>query len=359
MPTQPSHTRNYWTTDRIMRLIIGVTLTIGIFFLIYYLREALLPFFVACLLAYMLQPLVRLNSRIFHVKNRVFTAIFTVLEVTVILVAITWLTIPSIAGELEHLGSILHDIADGKIRVSPRIEELIVMANNYFDARNIGHTLANMHVEDMLAHGTTILQEGGAVLLHAISWLLMLIYLLFILIDYPAFTNGIKLIVPAKYRKTFMEVTMNVADGMNRYFRGQGIVALCAVVFYVIGFYLAGLPLWFPMAMLVGVLYMIPYFQYVTLIPVALLCAVSALGGGDPFLVGLGKCALVYVFSQSICDYLITPHVMKKELGLNPAIILLSLSVWGILLGIIGMIIALPVTALIMQYYQRYISNRG
>ena len=49
---------------------------------------------------------------------------------------------------------------------------------------------------------------------------------------------------------------------------------------------------------------------------------------------------------------------MKKELGLNPAIILLSLSVWGILLGIIGMIIALPVTALIMQYYQQYISNR-
>ena len=90
----------------------------------------------------------------------------------------------------------------------------------------------------------------------------------------------------------------------------------------------------------------------------ALLCAVSALGGGDPFLVGLGKCGLVYVVSQSVCDYLITPHIMKKELGLNPAIILLSLSVWGILLGIIGMIIALPVTALIMQYYQQYISNR-
>ena len=118
----------YWNTDRIMRLIIGVAITLGVFFLIYYLRDALLPFFVALLLAYLLQPLVRLNAKIFHVKNRVFTAIFTVLEVVVIVGAITWLTIPSIAGELEHLGQILHDIADGKIQVSPRVEELIIMA---------------------------------------------------------------------------------------------------------------------------------------------------------------------------------------------------------------------------------------
>ena len=116
-----------------------------------------------------------------------------------------------------------------------------------------------------------LLQQGGEVLLHAISWLLMIIYLLFILIDYPIFTNGLKLIVPGKYRRKFMEIATNVADGMNHYFRGQGIVALYAIVLYTIGFYLAGLPLWFPMAVLVGVLYMIPYFQYVTIIPVALL----------------------------------------------------------------------------------------
>ena len=75
------------------------------------------------------------------------------------------------------------------------------------------------------------------------------------------------------------------------------------------------------------------------------------------FLPELGKCCLVYVVSQSVCDYVITPHVMGREMGLNPAVILLSLSVWGYMLGIIGMIIALPFTSLIMTYYQRYISN--
>ncbi|MDE6397590.1 MAG: AI-2E family transporter, partial [Muribaculaceae bacterium] len=63
--------------------------------------------------------------------------------------------------------------------------------------------------------------------------------------------------------------------------------------------------------------------------------------------------------SQSVCDYILTPHIMGKELGLNPAVILLALSVWGSLLGILGMIIALPATALLMAYYERYISDRG
>ena len=49
------------------------------------------------------------------------------------------------------------------------------------------------------------------------------------------------------------------------------------------------------------------------------------------------------------------PKVMGKITGLNPAIILLSLSVWGALMGIVGMIIALPCTSLMLSYYQRYI----
>ena len=73
----------------------------------------------------------------------------------------------------------------------------------------------------------------------------------------------------------------------------------------------------------------------------------------------LGKCALVYVISQCICDYVLTPKIMGKTLGLNPAIILLSLSVWGSLMGLVGMIIALPLTALMIAYYNEYVIKQG
>ena len=102
---------------------------------------------------------------------------------------------------------------------------------------------------------------------------------------------------------------------------------------------------------------MIPYFQYVTLIPVAVICVIFSLGGETSFISLFGSCLVVYLISQCICDYILTPHIMGKEMGMNAAIILLSLSIWGSLLGIIGMIIALPVSSLIMAYYEKYISN--
>lgn len=113
------------------------------------------------------------------------------------------------------------------------------------------------------------------------------------------------------------------------------------------------------MGVLVGVLYMIPYFQYITVIPVLVLCFISSLAGQGSFWPMVGQCALVYVISQCICDYILTPKIMGKTMGLNPAIILLSLSVWGTLLGLIGMIIALPLTTLLLAYYQEFVIKRG
>ena len=69
-------------------------------------------------------------------------------------------------------------------------------------------------------------------------------------------------------------------------------------------------------------------------------------------------CVAVYAIVQIIQDLILTPRIMGKAMGLNPAIILLSLSVWGSLLGLIGLIIALPLTTLLLSYYDRYIIRR-
>ena len=66
----------------------------------------------------------------------------------------------------------------------------------------------------------------------------------------------------------------------------------------------------------------------------------------------------VYIVVQCFQDLFLTPKIMGKAMGLNPAIILLSLSVWGTLLGFIGLIIALPLTTLLLAYYDRYITHR-
>jgi predicted PurR-regulated permease PerM len=71
----------------------------------------------------------------------------------------------------------------------------------------------------------------------------------------------------------------------------------------------------------------------------------------------LGLTGLVFVVVQLIQDGFLTPKIMGKVTGLNPAMIMLSLSIWGKLLGLLGMIIALPVTYMLLVYYRRLIHS--
>ena len=352
-----SSTTIYWNADRIMKLIIALSLTVAIILLVNYLSDVLLPFFVACFIAYMLQPLVELNRRWTREKGRVISSLLALIEVAIVIGGIVYLFMPHVMSEIDSLGKILHDLNTGKRQLPPEFSGIVAYVQTHFNPEDIQEMVSELHLDTLINKGTSLLDESLGVILQALAWFMTIIYVLFILIDYPQISRGFKMIVPYKYREGAMSVVHDVQDSMNHYFRGQGFVALCAMILYCIGFSLVGLPLALPMGILVGVLYMIPYFQYVTVIPVAVICLIYSLGGAESFGTLFGKSLLVYLVSQSICDYIITPHVMGKEMGLNPAIILLSLSVWGSLLGIIGMIIALPVTSLMMSYYERYISN--
>ena len=340
-----------------MRLIIGIAVAVALVLLVRYLSDVLLPFFVGCFLAYLLQPLVAFNQRILRTKRRALPSLMTIVDISAVICLLVYLFQPSVEKDTAELSQILHNISDGKQPVPPFVMNIIHFVDRYMNPDQIRDFLHSLRFDELVSRGSSLINESIGVIVQTLAWLLTIIYTLFILIDYPQIVRGFKLIFPAKYRPRALEVANDVKVNMNHYFRGQGVVALFAMVFYCFGFWIVGMPLAIPMGVLVGILYMIPYFQYVTLIPVAVICFVFSLGGTMDFLPMLGKCGLVYVVSQCLCDYVITPHVMGKELGMNPAVILLALSVWGSLLGIIGMIIALPLTSLIMTYYERYISK--
>ncbi len=350
-------TQHYWNIDRIMKLIIGLAIAFALMALMSCLSHVLLPFFIACFVAYILQPLVDLNRKLTHEKGRAISSILTVIEVLAVIAGIIYLFMPHVIKELDVLTGIIHEVTSGKRPMPKEYVELITWVENYVRPSEIKSQLSGVHLGSIISKGTSLLNESITVILDVLGWALTLIYVLFILIDYPQIVRGFKLIIPHKYRENAMVVVRDVQTNMDHYFRGQGLVALCAAVFYCIGFSIVGLPLAIPMGILVGILYMIPYFQYVTLIPVAIICAIYSLSGDVTFLSLFGRSLLVYVVSQCICDYILTPHIMGKEMGMNAALILLSLSIWGSLFGIIGMIIALPVSSLIMAYYERYISN--
>ena len=342
------------TFDRVVRILAGVAIAVCAGLLVNYLRNVLLPFALACMIAYLLDPLVNYNMKLLKLKGRGFASLLTLFEVTLILAVLCYCFVPSIVKELNHLNHLIRNRSgDSPIPFIP--PELAATIRQWVENFNLEGFIKSSHFMTLLNSGTSLLSATVDILLHTLEWLLTFIYVIFILIDYPSVMRGFRMLVPHKYRHTVYRIEDDIKDNMNRYFRSQAVIALCAAVFYCIGFSIVGIPLAIVLGITVGVLYMIPYFQYVTLIPVAIVCLIDSSTGGAQFWPELGACLLVYLVSQCICDYILTPKIMGKSMGLNPAIILLSLSVWGTLLGILGMIIALPATALLLSYYQRYV----
>lgn len=352
----PSQSRPF-TFDRVVRILAALLLAAAAVWLINTLRNVLLPFFLACLIAYLLEPLVGLNQRLLRLKGRVVASLLTIVEVTAVLVLLGYFFVPSVIREVAELEAMLSR-GDGAAPsfIPPSIAGPL---NQWVKDLNVGELMRSSHFMSLVNSGGSFIAAAVSWLLHTLEWLLTFIYVIFILIDYPTLTQGFKQLVPVRYRRTVFGIASDIAQSMNRYFRGQALLALCAAVLYCIGFSIVGIPMAIVLGILVGVLYMIPYFQYITLIPVAAVCLIDSMGGGAGFWTELGQCLLVYVVSQCVCDYILTPKIMGKAMGLNPAIILLSLSVWGTLMGIIGMIIALPLTTLLLSYYRRYFIDRN
>ena len=145
---------------------------------------------------------------------------------------------------------------------------------------------------------------------------------------------------------------------MNKYFRGQALVALCVGILFSIGFLIIDFPIAVGLGMFIGLLNMVPYLQLIGFIPAILLAIVKAADTGQNFWFIMLMVLIVFAVVQTIQDTFLTPKIMGHVTGLNSAIILLSLSIWGSLLGILGMIIALPLTTLLITYYQKYIIRR-
>lgn len=190
-----------------------------------------------------------------------------------------------------------------------------------------------------------------------LGFCMVLLYLFFILLDYEKLSEGWIKLVPKRSRRFAAELVDDVQHGMNSYFRGQALVAFLVGILFSIGFLIIDFPLAIGLGMFIGFLNLVPYMQAIGFIPTLLLALLKANDTGESFWLILLSACIVFIVVQSIQDAFLVPKIMGKLMGLNPAVILLSLSVWGYLLGLIGLIIALPLTTLLLSYYRRFIER--
>ncbi len=203
-----------------------------------------------------------------------------------------------------------------------------------------------------------LLSESINFLFSILASFIILLYVVFILLDYESIAEGWIHLLPAKYRTFTTNLIKDVQNGMNTYFRGQALVALCVGILFSIGFLIIDFPMAIGLGLFIGALNMVPYLQIIGFLPTIMLAILKAADTGQNFWIIIASASAVFIVVQIIQDTFIVPKIMGKITGLNPAIILLSLSIWGSLMGMLGMIIALPLTTLMLSYYQRFIINR-
>lgn len=347
------------TFDRFIRWMLGALVAAVVLYIINYLGNVLLPFFIAWLLAYLLYPLVCFVQYRLHVPGRVLSIFVTLIFVVAVISGILYLIIPPMIEQFERLGYLvgryLHettDIANIPVAIQRWMSENRQAIKDFLQNDDVAQAI-RQSVPKLFA----VIGQTANVIMSIIASLITLLYMFFILLDYEKLASGFLKLFPKKTRPFWKELAGDVEHKMNNYVRGQSLVALCIGILFCIGFTLIGFPMAIGMGIMIGLMSLIPYVHSLALIPIVVLSLLKAADTGQNFWVILASALIVFAIVQAITDMLLTPKIMGRAMGLNPAVLLLSLSVWGTLLGFLGLIVALPLTTILIAYYKRYITK--
>ena len=350
------------TFDSFIRAVILGAIIIGILMLLKRLSGVLLPFFLAWLIAYLIYPLVSFFQYKLRLKNRIASIFCALFTLTIIGGAASYLLVPPMIQEFLRVKDLLIEYFSTTHTASNVPTTLSEFIRQNVDMRILEQMFSQENILDALKVTVpklwALVSESINLLFGFFTVFLILLYIVFILLDYESISQGWTHLMPKKYRHTVTGILNDVKDGMNRYFRGQALVALCVGILFSIGFLIIDFPLAIGLGLFIGVLNMVPYLQIIGFVPTIMLAILKAADTGDNFWIIIASATAVFIVVQIIQDGYLVPRIMGKITGLNPAIILLSLSVWGSLMGMLGMIIALPLTTLMLSYYQRYIINQ-
>ena len=350
------------TFDSFIRGAIGVLILVGIVMLLNRLSNVLVPFFLAWLIAYILFPLVKFFQYRCRMKYRIFGIISAFLVAGLVLTIVFILMIPPMVEESMRV----KDLLIAYVTDNETVSNIPRMIQEYVRDHLSADQIQAIVTQDGFLEGIKatlpklwdVITQSISIVSSVFTLTMVALYTFLILLDYEDINRGWPNLLPLRYRGFAKQLVSDVEVSMNKYFRGQALVALCVGILFSIGFLIIDFPIAVGLGMFIGLLNMVPYLQLIGFVPAILLAIVKAADTGQNFWFIMLLVLIVFAVVQIIQDTFLTPKIMGHVTGLHSAIILLSLSIWGSLLGILGMIIALPLTTLSINYYQKFVIRK-
>jgi len=316
----------------------------------YRVRTILTPFLFAVVIAYIFYPLVVLfetrgMSRVRAILL-VYTALGTLLGLTL------WTVLPKLTSELDDVlrqlpGHFKHWEKVGKDTLS--IFRKIKLPDMVQDGLNVIMERLELAIEGLASKITELVMGAFT---NLVSLLISPVLAFYLLRDHQAMRARSLQYVPAHYRGEVQEIMGEVNQALNGFFRGQLLVSVFVGVFIYLGLLLLRIPNALFIGFIAGLFDIIPYFGPVLgFIPAATFALLKS-----PLTVVW--VFILFVAANQIENGIISPKIIGERVGLHPLVVIFALFVGGDLMGLVGMLLAVPVAATLRVILDHFLLRR-
>ncbi len=342
-----------------LRSLKWVALALGILWVVWLLAPVLTPFVLALLLGWLGDPLVDRLERAGRSRNVAVTLVFVLMSLLVVLALM--ILVPMIERQIVTLINALPQMRDWVIHTAvPWIEQKTGLElMSWLDPERLIEWVRS-HWEQAGGVAKTFFgylsRSGFAMVTWVINIALLPILTFYFLRDWDKLVERVAAVIPRKYIGTVSRLALESNDVLGAFIRGQFLVMLALGVIYAAGLSLVGLKLGLLIGLIAGLISFIPYLGATTGIVLAVLAALVQAQGFDlKLMIGV---AVTFTVGQLLESYVLTPRIVGDKIGLHPVAVIFAVMAGGQLFGFLGMLLALPVSAVanvLLRYaHQRY-----
>ena len=322
---------------------------------VYVLRSVLLPFVVGIVVAYFLDPVVNRICRGGKISRSAATVSVMGLFLLILLPMLALLG-GAIVAQVSDFAADLPQYVSG---FGTKLQGGVHRLQEYFPALALENveTALKENFGDSLKPALKIVRgilSNGFAFVNVMSLLLISpVVAFYMLRDWPKFTGKLKALVPQKHQSLVQDGVGQVNRIISGYLRGQALVCISLGSFYAFGLWLVGLKLGVIVGFLAGVISFIPYVGSISGFLMAMVLVVTQYGTWPKIL----AVVVVFLIGQFLEGNFLTPKLVGENIGLHPVWVMFALLSGGVLLGLLGMIIAVPVAACLGVFLRYLIEN--
>ncbi len=345
----------------VARKLIWLSILIFFIWILYELRNILLPFVISILLAYLFNPAISY----FENKNikRWLSSLLVIMTLIIIIATLIILVLPPAFNQFNNLIYVITDLTK-ELVIKIKDGSIFIWLEKYGVPTNLSRDVImqqltpklELLIKDFLNAILNFISSVSAVITQIINILIVPFLTFYLLKDFVKLKNLVKSWIPELYRKITIDYYKEVDDLIGRYLRGAILVAFIHGILASVLLWIFGIKYSLVLGMVAGLLSLIPYIGLLISLSLSLFIALFS---GDPVWLKILFVLITYGVLQILEASVISPNILGKQVGLHPVLLILCLLVFGYFLGFVGLLIAVPTTALILMSVKFYFQQKN